>query len=62
MKIFTVIIAIAALLLLFSMLLCGLWSKSKGLLEESAKKFHMQLGITTMLLSIASIILMLIFF
>jgi hypothetical protein len=59
MKFVTVIVAIAALLLLFSMLLCGLWSKSKGLPDENAKKFHTQLGVTTMLFSIAAIILLL---
>ncbi len=61
MKILTMIIAVAALLLLLSMLLCGLWSKAKGLSEKSAKKFHTQLGVLAMLFSIAAIILLLIF-
>jgi hypothetical protein len=60
MKVFTIVFAATALLLLLSMLLCGLWSKSKGLSEESAKKFHTKLGVTAMLFSIAAIILLLI--
>jgi hypothetical protein len=60
MKIFTVIVAVAALLLLLSMLVCGLWSKAKGLPDEAGKKFHTQLGIVTIIFSIAAIILLLI--
>lgn len=59
MRVFTIIISVITLLLLCSMLLCGLWSKSKGLSEKSAKKFHMQLGIITILFSMVTIIVQL---
>jgi hypothetical protein len=60
MKIFTIIAAVGALLLLLSMLLCGLWSKAKGIPDEAGKKFHSQLGIVTIICSIVAIILLLI--
>ncbi|MFT8313730.1 MAG: hypothetical protein ABF633_05670 [Clostridium sp.] len=60
MKNFTVIVAVAALLLLLSTLLCGLWIKAKGLTDVSSLNFHMYIGIATVISSVIAIILLLV--
>lgn len=60
MKILIVIVAVTALLLLLSTLICGLWIKEKGLTDVSSLKFHMQIGIAAVISSVIAIILLLV--
>lgn len=60
MKIFTTIVAILALVLIACMLLCGLWLHAKGATDTNSATFHMQLGIATLIVNAAAIILLMI--
>lgn len=60
MKLFTSIMAIMSLIFIFSTLLCGLWIRNKGLLDEGSITFHAKLGIATVIISIITIIMLLV--
>jgi hypothetical protein len=60
MNIIYILIAILTILLLLSLLLCGLWLKSHPTNDPSSVKFHLQLGITTIICSLISAILLIV--
>ena len=56
MKVLTMVLAILAVLLLFSTVVCGLWLRYSGeVIEESSRQFHMVIGLTAALTSVAAI-------
>ncbi len=59
MKTIIIILAIITLLLLLSMLTCGLWTSAKGLPDAAGKLFHKNLGIAAISMSMLTIVLML---
>lgn len=56
MKVLTMVLAILAVLLLFSTVVCGLWLRYSGeVIEESSRQFHMVIGLAAALTSVAAI-------
>lgn len=61
MKVFTLIATIVSLLLMFSTAVCGLWIKfNRDKIPDlnSAVAFHMNLGITTAIFVVVTILIM----
>lgn len=60
MKLLTLIVAILAITGLLSTLICGLWMMQQTNLAQSSINFHVTIGITSVVLSILTILLLLI--
>ncbi len=60
MKIASVVLSSLTILMALSQLICGLWLQSHGV-EPSSIAFHTQLGIGTVVMTLITIIVMLIF-
>lgn len=58
MKFFSIAIAIITGLLLLSTLICGLWIKANNVTEVSSLKFHMNIGILSVIFGCISVILL----
>lgn len=59
MKILTLIVAILAIIGLLSTLICGLWMMQQTNVAQSSINFHVTIGITSVVLSILTILLLL---
>lgn len=59
MKVFTIIMAIVTLLLLFFVLVCGLWIGAKGT-DAAGAGFHMTLGVASVVSGMVTAILALV--
>jgi hypothetical protein len=56
----SIIIAVLTIILMLSLLLCGLWMKAKNITDKESIKFHMQLGViavTTGLITVGLLII-----
>lgn len=61
MKTLLIILSIATFLLIFSTLVCGLWIRNSAeVVEESSITFHMNIGILTSVVTVATVIVALI--
>ena len=60
MKIASIILSSLTILMVLSQLICGLWLQSNGS-EPSSIVFHSQLGIATVVMTVITIIVMLVY-
>lgn len=60
MKMIINILAIFAIIGLLSTLICGLWIHKQPSIDPSSIKFHMQIGIGSIILSVLTLILLMI--
>jgi hypothetical protein len=60
MKIASIVLSTLTILMALSQLICGLWLQSHGA-ERSSILFHTQLGIGTVVMTLITIIVMLVF-
>lgn len=61
MKVTSLIVGITTILLLLSTLICGLWIKSHGMMNNTdSLAFHMKIGIVSVLFGALSAILLII--
>lgn len=60
MKIFSIIVAVITGLLLLSTLICGAWIRAKGLMDTESLRFHMQIGVTSVIFGLISVILLIV--
>ena len=57
MKTTIIILAVISALLIVSTVICGLWIKNSGEADESSIKFHLQIGLTTLLFTLVTLTL-----
>jgi hypothetical protein len=60
MKVFLIILGIAASLSMLSTLVCGLWIKANKVTEVSSLNFHMNIGILSAVLTTAMAVAMIV--
>lgn len=60
MKVFLIILGIAASLSMLSTLVCGLWIKANKVTEVSSLNFHMNIGILSAVLMTAMAVAMIV--
>jgi cytochrome b561 len=60
MKIISNIAGVVSIILILLMLLCGLWLKSHPTTDPESVKFHIKFGLSTLIISLISIILLMI--
>lgn len=58
MKVFSIIIGIITAVFLFSTLVCGLWIRANNVTEESSLRFHMTVGIGSVVFGFISVALL----
>ena len=56
MKTAVLIMAIVTGLLLFSTVVCGLWIRYSGEVDESSTSFHMTIGIVTAVIAVGAMV------
>ncbi len=61
MKVFSIIIAIITGLLLFSTIVCGLWISANKVTDVSSIKFHMNIGIASVIFGFITVILLIMY-
>jgi hypothetical protein len=60
MKIASIALSSLTILMVLSQLICGLWLQSHGV-DPGSLRFHVRFGIGTVVISLATIVVMLIF-
>lgn len=60
MKIITIVVSVLAIITLLSTLICGLWISKQPEVDPSSLLFHLRIGIASVILVIASIIMLLV--
>ncbi|MDF2985575.1 MAG: hypothetical protein K0R50_1085 [Eubacterium sp.] len=61
MKVFSLIIAVITGLLLFSTIVCGLWIRANKITDVSSIKFHMNIGIASVIFGFITVILLIMY-
>ncbi len=56
----SIVLGVIAIIMILSMVLCGLWLRTHPTSNPGALKFHFQLGLATLIVCLVAIILLLV--